>query len=135
MVLIWSSTLALCQPSGDKDGKPQWYVHVHQTDNNRVLSGSRLFELYNPSWPRQALVRLLWTTLLVPWRSRLELSIALTVATKGSLLLNHAIGTGCSTSWRSSFLCHCDEAFRYAAHYHGISEWGVTEFINHGEYA
>ena len=29
---------------------PQFYIHHHQTDFNRVISGRRVFEVINPSW-------------------------------------------------------------------------------------
>lgn len=37
-------------PPDDKVGAKQFYIHYHQIDNNRVLSGKRTFELVNFSW-------------------------------------------------------------------------------------
>ena len=37
-------------PPDDKGGAKQFYIHYHQTDNNRVLSGDRTFELVNRYW-------------------------------------------------------------------------------------
>ena len=37
-------------PPDDIVGAKQFYIHYHQTDHNRVLSGIRTFELVNPSW-------------------------------------------------------------------------------------
>ena len=37
-------------PPDDIVGAKQFYIHYHQTDHNRVLSGLRTFELVNPSW-------------------------------------------------------------------------------------
>ena len=37
-------------PPDDKVGAKQFYKHYHQTDNNRVLSGDRTFELVNRYW-------------------------------------------------------------------------------------
>ena len=37
-------------PPDDKVGEKQFYIHYHQTDNNRVLSGDRTFELVNRYW-------------------------------------------------------------------------------------
>ena len=37
-------------PPDDKVGAKQFYIHYHQTDNNRVLSGDRTFELVNRYW-------------------------------------------------------------------------------------
>ena len=40
---------AISRPD-DKVGAKQFYIHYHQTDNNRVLSGDRTFELVNRYW-------------------------------------------------------------------------------------
>lgn len=37
-------------PPDDAVGAKTFYVHHHQTDYNRVVSGSRVFELVNPKW-------------------------------------------------------------------------------------
>ena len=37
-------------PPNDIVGAKQFYIHRHQTDNNRVLSGVRTFELINLEW-------------------------------------------------------------------------------------
>jgi hypothetical protein len=37
-------------PPNDVVGAKQFYIHYHQTDHNRVLSGERTFELVNPEW-------------------------------------------------------------------------------------
>jgi hypothetical protein len=37
-------------PPNDAVGAKQFYIHYHQTDHNRVLSGERTFELVNPEW-------------------------------------------------------------------------------------
>ena len=34
----------------DENGDKQFYIHYHQVDHNRVLSGGRTFELINPDW-------------------------------------------------------------------------------------
>ena len=34
----------------DVNGDKQFYIHYHQVDHNRVLSGGRTFELINPDW-------------------------------------------------------------------------------------
>ena len=118
----------------DKDGKPQWYVHVNQTDNNRVLSGSRLFELYNPSWPRRH-----WFVYLDNTAGALEIPPGTFhrsySGNEGSLLLNQAVRNSSFNELEEFVPCYCEEALNYAPHYHGISPWGVTTFINHGEYA
>ncbi len=37
-------------PPDDKNGNKQFYVHYHQVDNNRVITGERTFELVNFKW-------------------------------------------------------------------------------------
>ena len=37
-------------PPDDIIGAKQFYIHRHQVDNNRVLSGERTFELINLEW-------------------------------------------------------------------------------------
>lgn len=37
-------------PPNDIVGAKQFYIHYHQTDHNRVLSGERTFELVNSNW-------------------------------------------------------------------------------------
>ena len=38
---------AAISPPNDELGNKQFYIHSHQIDNNRVISGSRTFELIN----------------------------------------------------------------------------------------
>ena len=37
-------------PPDDVVGAKQFYIHTQQTDYNRVVSGTRTFELVNPTW-------------------------------------------------------------------------------------
>lgn len=37
-------------PPNDPVGAKQFYIHYHQIDHNRVLSGMRVFELVNSLW-------------------------------------------------------------------------------------
>lgn len=37
-------------PPNDEVGAKQFYIHFNQIDHNRVLSGTRTFELVNPIW-------------------------------------------------------------------------------------
>ena len=41
---------AATSPPDDANGNKQFYIHYHQIDNNRVLSGERTFELINFNW-------------------------------------------------------------------------------------
>ena len=43
-------TGAAISPPDDIVGAKQFYIHYHQTDHNRVLSGLCTFELVNPTW-------------------------------------------------------------------------------------
>ena len=43
---------AATSPPDDKNGNKQFYVHYHQIDNNRVISGERTFELVNFEWEK-----------------------------------------------------------------------------------
>ena len=43
---------AAVSPPDDDLGNKQFYVHYHQIDNNRVVHGSRTFELINFDWDR-----------------------------------------------------------------------------------
>ena len=43
---------AAVSPPDDDLGNKQFYVHFHQIDNNRVVHGSRTFELINFDWDR-----------------------------------------------------------------------------------
>ena len=43
---------AAVSPPNDKNDNKQFYVHYHQIDNNRVISGERTFELLNFNWDR-----------------------------------------------------------------------------------
>ena len=43
-------TGAAVSPPNDVVGAKTFYIHYHQTDCNRVVSGERMFELVNPEW-------------------------------------------------------------------------------------
>ena len=49
--LVIHETTAISPPD-DKYGNKQFYIHYHQIDNNRVISGERTFELINFNWER-----------------------------------------------------------------------------------
>ena len=117
----------------DKDGRRQWYVHKHQTDNNRVIHGERLFELFNPNWTHPH-----WFVYLDDIAGALEIppgTFHRSYSGKaGSLLLNHAIRDDEYDETKEFIPCHCPLADNHPPRYHGISPWGVTTFINHGVY-
>lgn len=74
----------------DKDGEKQFYLHYHQTDNNRVLSGSRLFELVCPYWACPH-----WYVYLTPETGALEIPEKCFHRSysckEGSILINQAV--------------------------------------------
>ena len=47
---------AATSPPDDVNGNKQFYIHYHQIDNNRVISGERTFELVNFDWEKPYLI-------------------------------------------------------------------------------
>ena len=74
----------------NKFGAKQWYVHRHQIDNNRVIKGHRLFELYFSQWEDPH-----WFVMLDEDSGALEIPAGCYHRSysghEGSLLLNHAV--------------------------------------------
>ena len=116
----------------DKDGRRCWYVHKHQTDNNRVVHGVRLFELFNPKWMVPH-----WYVLLDENSGALEIPPGCFHRSHsgngGSLLLNHAVRDEEYDESKEFDPCHCPAADKFPVHCHGITTWAATTFINHGE--
>ena len=86
--LVHHKARAVSPPS--TGGVPHFYVHKHQTDNNRVIQGRRVFELIYGGW-----ARIRWYVMLTPETGALEIppgcyhrSIS---CPEGSILLNHAV--------------------------------------------
>ena len=48
--LVEHAMFRVVSPPDEYDGIKQFYIHYHQVDHNRVLSGDRTFELVNPKW-------------------------------------------------------------------------------------
>ena len=109
----------------------QFYVHAHQTDHNRVIQGTRLFELIFPDWETPH-----WYVYLDADTGALEIPpgcLHRSVSGKnGSLLLNHAVRDE-----------HYDEAKEFnpvsmitadliPARYYGITPSEVGHFLQHG---
>ena len=117
----------------DSDGRRQWYVHKHQADNNRVIQGERLFELFNPNWVDKHWFVFLDTTAGALWIPPGTFHRSYS-GNNGSLLLNHAIRDEEYDETKEFIPCHCPLADDHPLQYHGISPWGVTTFINHGVY-
>ena len=77
-------------PPNDIVGAKQFYIHYHQVDHNRVLSGNRTFELVNPEWKfPYHIVHLNRTSgaLVVP-KMTFHRSMS---GEGGSIVINHAI--------------------------------------------
>ena len=71
------------------NGVKQFYLHYHQTDHNRCLSGSRIFELVNFSWDVPH-----WFIYLTPELGALEIPVQTFhrsySCADGSILINQA---------------------------------------------
>ena len=117
----------------DKDNRFQWYCHIKQTDHNRVIRGERLFQLFNPRWTNPH-----WYVFLDDSCGALQIppgTFHRSYSGKdGSVILNHAIRESGYDESKEFTPRFCPAAMDHPPHYFGISPWGVTEFINHGEY-
>lgn len=116
----------------DLNGKPQWYVHAHQADNNRVIQGFRLFELFYESW-----VDPHWFVFLTPESGALWIPpgcLHRSYSGKhGSLLLNHAIRDEHYDEKEEFHPVQTDAIDRYPASYYGCTPAEVQRFIQNGE--
>ena len=132
-----SNGLDLVEHSGpsvsppDVAGRRSWYVHHHQVDNNRVIHGQRLFELFNPKWIDKH-----WFVFLDEDAGALRIPVGCFHRSysgkDGSLLINHAMRDEGYDESKEFIPCHCPLADDHPPCYHGISSWGVTQFINKG---
>ena len=115
----------------DRDGRPTWYVHSHQVDNNRVIHGQRLFELYNPKWVDKH-----WFVFLTEDSGALEIPAGTYHRSysgkDGSLLLNHAIRDDEYDENNEFHPCFCPEAEEADVCYHGINFYDALNFIETG---
>lgn len=116
----------------DRDNRPQWYVHLHQVDNNRVIHGHRLFELFNPRWVDKH-----WFVFLTEESGALRIPAGCFHRSysgkSGSLLLNHAIRDDEYDETKEFHPCHCPMADEVDPIYHGISFRNAENFIRNGE--
>lgn len=117
----------------DRDNRPQWYVHLHQVDNNRVIHGYRLFELFNPKWVDKH-----WYVFLTPESGALEIPTGTFHRSysgkSGSLLLNHAIRDEEYDETKEFHPCHVPAADKHPINYHGINFYDAMQFIEDGTY-
>ena len=116
----------------DRDGRPTWYVHAHQVDNNRVIHGQRLFELFNPNWIDKH-----WLVFLTEDSGALQIPAGCFHRSysgkDGSLLLNHAIRDDEYDESKEFHPCYCPLADEYPVNYHGINFYDALQFIETGE--
>lgn len=116
----------------DRDKHPQWYVHAHQVDNNRVIVGQRLFELFNPQWNDKH-----WFVFLNENTGALEIPVGCYHRSysgkAGSLLLNHAIRDDEYDEGTEFVPRLLPIADKFPPHYYGITAAEVEHFIKHGE--
>ena len=116
----------------DLNGRPQWYIHAHQCDNNRCIKGHRLFELYNPNWIDRH-----WLVLLDENTGALEIppgTYHRSYSGKdGSLLLNHAIRDEEYDENTEFIPVECPEADEHPPIYQGINFYQALDFIENGD--
>jgi len=133
-----SNGLDLVEHSGpsvsppDVAGRPSWYVHKYQVDNNRVIHGQRLFELFNPRWVDKH-----WFVFLTEDSGALQIPVGCFHRSysgkEGSLLLNHAVRADEYDENTEFIPCHCPLADEHNPNYHGIDFHNAVHFIEYGE--
>ena len=116
----------------NKGRRIQFYVHQHQTDNNRVIQGRRLFELYNGLWNKRH-----WFVMLDESSGALEIPPGTLHRSysglKGSILLNHAIRTDEYDETKEFNPVPMPLSGHFArTYYHGCDLESVTRFIQEG---
>lgn len=82
---------AAVSPPDDEDYKT-FYIHAYQVDHNRILSGSRCFELINPEWQHpyheiHLSGELMYHSLVIP-KGTYHRSVS---GKEGSILINQAV--------------------------------------------
>jgi len=112
-------------------GFKQWYCHRNQTDNNRVIRGHRLFELFNLSWKRPH-----WYVFLDKDVGALEIppgcyhrSVS---GLSGSLLINHAVRNENYNEAKEFNPQVIWKPALYTPHYFNTNPSEADFFINHG---
>ena len=115
----------------DRLGLHQFYVHAHQTDNNRVIKGHRLFELFYAGWEDPY-----WFVMLDEESGALEIPPGCYHRSysghEGSLLLNHAVR---DDQYDENNEFHPRVIYGHLFHrprYHGCTEQQAKRFIEFG---
>ena len=115
----------------NKFGAPQWYMHRHQTDNNRCIKGHRLFELFYAGWEDPH-----WFVMLDEDSGALEIPPGCYHRSysghEGSLLLNHAIRDDQYDESQEFFPQMIYGHLRHPAKYHGCTPQQAKKFIEFG---
>ena len=112
-------------------GVKQWYMHRHQTDNNRCIQGHRLFELFYARWEFPH-----WFVMLDKDSGALEIPPGCYHRSysgeDGSLLLNHAVRDDQYDEGQEFFPATIYGHLLNAPRYHGCYEYQVKKFIEFG---
>ncbi len=109
----------------------QWYRHKNQIDNNRVIKGARLFELFYEGWEHPH-----WFVFLNEHTGALQIpkncyhrSIS---GVDGSLLINHAIRTA-KYDEEKEFVPHLLQInYPLTPRYYNVSSDRANNFIKYG---
>ena len=128
--LVRHSGPAISPP--DKHGVKQFYTHSYQVDNNRVLAGSRLFELVCFEWEAPH-----WFVYLTPDTGALEIPqfcLHRSYSCKeGSILINQAQrGVLYDESKEFIPVRFNTDALPVAAAFYNISGKEAEHFLQHG---
>lgn len=117
----------------NKHGAKQWYVHRHQIDNNRVIKGRRLFELYFAQWKDPH-----WFVMLDEESGALEIPAGCFHRShsghEGSLLLNHAVRDPEYDERHEFNPTVIYGHLLHAPQYHGCTAAQVEQFIKTGTF-
>jgi len=115
----------------NKLGAKQWYMHRHQTDNNRCIRGRRLFELFYAGWEDPH-----WFVMLDKDSGALEIPPGCYHRSYsghgGSLLLNHAIRDEQYDESQEFFPVMIYGHLIHAPKYHGCTGQQAKKFIEFG---
>lgn len=115
----------------NKFGAKQWYMHRHQTDNNRCVKGHRLFELFYAGWEDPH-----WFVMLDETSGALEIPPGCYHRSysgiDGSLLLNHAVRDEHYDEKQEFFPVMIYRHLLNAPKYHGCTELQAHRFIEFG---
>ena len=111
--------------------KALFYRHSFQIDNNRVLAGQRLFELFCDDWERKH-----WFVFLDENSGALEIPAGCYHRSysglEGSLLINQAIRLDGYDESKEFIPVECPAIGKHTVAFHGITPASVHSFIHQG---